>query len=120
MSAVIRTITAIKGGVNLEIEITATALTEINFAPASEIEEIVQNIKTILSTPIYSVPLDRAFGVNAELVDLPLLVAQAKLSSEIVQAIQKHESRAEVTKVSFVGDALVGRLQPTVRFRLKE
>lgn len=104
----------------MEIELTATPSTAVNFAPASTAEEILQNVRTILATPVYSVPLDRAFGVNAELLDLPLPVAKAKLTAEIVQAIQKSEPRVEVTRVSFTGEAIAGRLQPTVRLRLKE
>ena len=104
----------------MEIEITAGVSTAVNFAPVTTEEEILQNVRTILATPVYSVPLDRAFGVNAELVDLPIPASQAKLASEIVQAIQKFEPRVEVTKVSFTGDAIDGRLQPTVRLRLKE
>ena len=104
----------------MEIEITAATSTAINFAPATTVEEISQNVQTILATPVYSVPLDRAFGVNAELLDLPMPVSQAKLAAEIVQAVQKFESRVEVTKVLFTGDAVSGQLKPTVRLRLKE
>ncbi|HWR07744.1 GPW/gp25 family protein [Sporomusa sp.] len=104
----------------MEIEITATASMVVNFAPATTMEEILQNVQTILATPVYSVPLDRAIGVNAELLDLPMPVSQARLAAEIVQALQKFEPRVEVTKVFFTCDALSGRLQPTVRLRLKE
>ena len=104
----------------MDIEITAEALTSVNFAPSSTLEEILQNVKTILATPIYSVPLDRSFGVNLEMLDLPMPVTQAKLANEIVQAVEKFEPRVTVTKVSFAGKAITGRLQPTVRLRLKE
>lgn len=104
----------------MEIEITAAASTSVNFAPATVVEEILQNVRTILATPVYSVPLNRAFGVNAELLDLPLPVARSRLAAEIVQAVQKFEPRVEVTQVLFTGDALTGKLQPTVRLRLKE
>ncbi|SDD89954.1 GPW/gp25 family protein [Sporomusa acidovorans] len=104
----------------MEFEITASASMTVNFAPDTTTEEIFQNVRTILATPVYSVPLNRAFGVNAELVDLPLPVAKAKLAAEIVQAIQKFEPRVEVTKVLFTDKAIAGRLQPTVCLRLKE
>jgi phage baseplate assembly protein W len=104
----------------LEFEITASVSTTVNFAPATTTEEIVQNVRTILATPVYSVPLDRAFGVNAEVLDLPLPVTRSRIAAEIVQAVQKFEPRVEVTRVSFTGDAIAGKLQPTVRLRLKE
>ena len=104
----------------MEFEITTSASTTVNFAPATTIEEILQNVRTILSTPVYSVPLDRAFGVNADFVDLPLPVAQARLSANIVQAVQKFEPRVEVTQVQFGADVISGKLQPIIRLRLKE
>ncbi|BBB91062.1 MAG TPA: GPW/gp25 family protein [Methylomusa anaerophila] len=105
----------------MEIEISAlTVPTEIDFAPTTELQEIIQNVRTILTTPIYSVPLDRNFGVNAEMLDLPIPVAQARLSAEIVTAIQKYEPRVEVTEVSFTGDGMDGVLQPTVKLRIRE
>lgn len=104
----------------MEIELTMSRSVAVDFSPATAIEEILQNVRTILATPVYSVPLDRAFGVNAELLDLPMPVARAKLAAEIVQAVQKFEPRVEVIKVLFAGDTIAGRLQPTVRLRLKE
>ena len=105
----------------MEIQVSAlTTSVTINFAPATKIEEIIQNVQTILTTPIYSVPLDRLFGINPEMLDLPLPIAQARLSAEIVQAVQKFEPRVIVTEVSYSGDGMDGRLQPTVRLRIKE
>ena len=105
------------------MEITISSITEIgavNFAPATEIEEIIQNVRTIVTTPIYSVPLDRMFGVYPELVDLPIPVLQAKLTAKIVAAVQKYEPRAQVTAVTYDGDAKEGIVKPTVRIRIKE
>lgn len=105
----------------MEFEVsTLTTLSQVNFAPSTTLEEIIQNVRTILTTPIYSVPLDRNFGVNAEMLDLPMPVAQARLSAEIVAAVQKYEPRVEVTQVIFNGDGMDGILKPTVKLRLKE
>lgn len=95
-------------------DVTAT-LTEVNFAPANEIEEILQNVRTILTTVKYSVPLDRKFGINAEMLDMPINYAQAKLTAEIIETVEKYEPRVEVSKVSYTGDAVEGRLMPKVR-----
>lgn len=104
----------------MEIEVsTLTTSTTINFAPATELEEIIQNVRTILTTPICSVPLDRNFGINQEMLDLPLPIAQARLSAEIVQAVQKFEPRVIITAVDYTGDGADGRLQPTVKLRIK-
>lgn len=36
----------------------------IDFAPSSEIAEILQNVRTILTTRLGSVPLERDFGLS--------------------------------------------------------
>ena len=46
--------------------IAVTALSEVNFAPASERDEVVQNVRTILATRVGTVPLDRDFGFRRD------------------------------------------------------
>ncbi len=96
------------------VDVTAE-LKEISFSPTNEVEEILQNVKTILTTTKYSVPLDRKFGINAEILDMPLPYIQAKLTAEIISAIQKYEPRVVVNKVIYNGDGQEGKLIPTVR-----
>lgn len=92
-------------------EYIVTALTgNINFAPASVIEEILQNVRFIMTTPQFSVPLDRAFGVSATFLDTPLPVAKSRISAELVTVIQKYEPRAMVKKITFTGNGLTGQL----------
>ena len=43
----------------IELTVLAGQTAGIDFAPASEYAEILQNVRTILATPVYSVPLDR-------------------------------------------------------------
>jgi len=92
---------------------------KVNFAPSRVMEEVIQNVQTIIATPIYSTPLNRTFGVDAIMLDLPLPVLQAKLAAEIVQAIEKFEPRVAVVKVSFTGNAESGNVKPYVVLRLK-
>lgn len=92
---------------------------KVNFAPSSVMEEVIQNVQTIIATPIYSTPLNRSFGVDAIMLDLPLPVLQAKLAAEIVQAIEKFEPRVTVMKVSFTGNAESGNVKPYVTLSLK-
>ena len=83
------------------------------------LKEVAQNIRTILATPIASVPLDRAFGVLGDGLDDPLPAVQASMTRDIIDIITKYEPRAEVVKVSFISDNETGRLAPNVVFRLK-
>lgn len=89
----------------------------IDWAPENEVEEVLQNVRTILSTVKGSVPLDRDFGIDGSYVDMPMPAAKAKLASEIMQAIQKYEPRATVTSIEFTGDEN-GTLQPRIEVRI--
>ena len=102
----------------MEVEVLATQ-EEINFAPANLVEEVAQNVRTICTTPKYSVPLDRLFGVNAVIVDRPTPRAIAEMQAELIQAIRKFEPRCRVKKVSFDGD-VDGKLTAKVRIEIRE
>lgn len=95
------------------------SLNNIDFAPKNEILEILQNVRTILSTVKFSVPLDRDFGIDASLLDKPILEAKAKISSEIILALKKYEPRVKVEEITFSGD-MDGKLQPKVQVNLIE
>jgi phage baseplate assembly protein W len=100
----------------MEYDITAT-LDKVDF-DAKGTTEIMQNIRTILSTVHYSVPLDRGFGVDLTLLDSPLPAAKARLTGDIIAAVNKYEPRVEVVEVSYEGDGLEGKLMPKVRVRI--
>ena len=102
----------------MEVEVLATQK-EINFAPANLVEEVAQNVRTICTTPKYSVPLDRLFGVNAVIVDRPTPKAIAEMQAELIQAIRRFEPRCRVKKVSFDGN-IDGRLTAKVRIEILE
>lgn len=90
---------------------------EISFAPSSEIEEILQNVRTIITTRRGTVPLDRDFGLSWEHIDKPLPVAMTLMQAEIIDAIEEYEPRATVESVQFetnTDDAMQGILNPVV------
>lgn len=86
---------------------------QIDFAPGTVIEEVIQNVRTIVTTTKYSIPLDREFGIDGSVVDLPINVAKAKLTNEIFRAIHRYEPRATIESITFQGEE-TGRLIPTV------
>ena len=100
----------------MTIEITAT-LEKINFAPTTLQEEVMQNVKTLLTTMKFTVPLDRNLGIIANALDEPTPVAMAKLSSDIIDAINQYEPRCRVTQIFFDGD-IDGKLIPRVRIEI--
>jgi len=85
---------------------------QINFA-ATGSDEILQNIKTILTTPMGTVPFDREFGVDWSLLDLPIREARAKLTVEYIDKVKKYEPRARVKQVDFEANT-EGVLKPKV------
>lgn len=103
--------------------VTANENNKINLAPGTVVEEVLQNVSMVISTPQFTVPLDRGFGLPQRFIDKPLPVAQAILVSEILDAMEKYEPRAEVVNVSFVQDqqdAQAGKLIPRVEVNIIE
>ena len=92
---------------------------QIDFAPATVAEEVLQNVRTIISTIKYSVPMDREFGIDGTVVDRPINLAKAHLTNEIFRAVKMYEPRAVIESVEFTGDA-VGRLTPTIKVSINE
>lgn len=101
----------------MEFEV-AGQLGSISFAPKTKFEEILQNVRSILTTPKYSIPLNREFGLSVTMLDNPLPAAQARLTGEIIAAIHKWEPRVRVTQVSYKGDAIDGIIKPVVRVKI--
>lgn len=103
--------------------VAVTALSEVNFAPKTETEEVVQNVRTILATRVGTVPLDRDFGVSWEHLDKPLPVARALMQSEVIEAIARYEPRASIEAVEFdetESDTMEGISRPRVILNLGE
>lgn len=89
----------------------------VDFFPASTLEEIMQNVKTIMATPKGTVPLDRNFGLDWSFIDKPLQLAQALMSSQAVEQINKYEPRAKIVSIGFDKNALAaldGKMIPRV------
>ena len=91
---------------------------EIDFAPPDERLEIVQNVRTILTTMKKSVPLFREIGISADSLDMPLNeLTQTKIAAELATQISKYESRAVLKKVECSGD-LSGDLKITATIEI--
>ena len=100
----------------MDIDIVGNDLT-VNFAPSTVAEEIIQNVKTICTTPKYSVPLDREFGIDGTALDRPTPKAMALIRAELAQAIRKYEPRCKVKRIDFDAD-INGKLSVLVRISI--
>lgn len=83
-------------------------------------EEIVQNVRIILSTMQGTAPLARNLGLDPTIIDEPIQVAKARLTSEIISVLSEHEPRVIVMEVSFREDHLSGKLVPIVHIEPRE
>lgn len=66
------------------------------------VNEIKDNLLALLSTTEGSVPLDRSYGIDVDLVDDPSVVAQALLQQEIIEKVEKYEPRVLVKSVEII------------------
>lgn len=92
---------------------------KIDFAPATVAEEVLQNVRCLISTLKWQIPLARDIGISGDVVDMPILQAKARLSQEIIQCLKKYESRANVLKIDFEAD-VTGKLIPIVEVKIVE
>ncbi|WP_310830376.1 lysozyme [Paenibacillus pedocola] len=95
----------------------------INFAPATIVEEVAQNIRTILTTTLGSTPLARSIGLDFGNIDAPYPFIKTRMISEIMSAVAEQEPRAQITEITFkegLPEALAGRLLAVVKYSLKE
>lgn len=99
----------------MTLEITGKDTNEFNWHPTTELEEVIQNVRTILTTRRGSVPLDRGFGINTSLIDLPVTVIKSRLTAEVIDAVEKFEPRVRVESVKFLGDSADGVIYPVVK-----
>lgn len=100
--------------------VRAYALEEINLAPETVLEDILQNVATIISTRKGTVPLDRNFGLSQDFLDRPMLVAEPLVTAEITEAISEYEPRAAVVSVEFEAGDSPGVLIPVVEVEINE
>ena len=96
-------------------------LREINMFPQTKFEEIIQNVRMILSTVQGTVPLDRNLGLSAAFIDAPIQRAMMMFSIFATETIQDYEPRVVVEEIEWLPrstPALDGRLYPRVKVRI--
>ena len=100
--------------------VKAYAPGKINLAPESTVEEVLQNVAMIISTPRFSVPLDRGLGLAQRFLDKPIQVGQTILVSEVLEAVERDEPRAKIENVTFELGDTPGALIPVVEVSIND
>jgi len=93
---------------------------EITFAPETIEEEVIQNIRMILSTMFFSTPYNREFGLAPDYLDDPINVSQMRMRADIAEKITRYEPRARIEEIVFQGDGIKGYTNPIVRISLND
>jgi phage baseplate assembly protein W len=92
---------------------------------ATGMESLQQNIRFIILTTMYSVPLDRGFAHVGAALDSPSPLVTARLVAELTEAIEEKEPRVRVERITLepsggVSGLIDGRYSPRVVFHPKE
>ena len=74
---------------------------KMQLMPASEVEEITQNIGVIVSTPLGTAPMCRDVGLNNQAFYKPDIPAKALLIRDCFDAVADQEERAELISADF-------------------
>jgi phage baseplate assembly protein W len=83
------------------------------------IAEVMQNVRTILTTRHGTVPLDRDFGISFEFLDSPINTTRAKVEQEVFMQLKKYEPRAVLKQIKWITDVISGQISPTVKIEVK-
>lgn len=94
--------------------------TPLDPAPATTTDEIAQNIRVLLETVKYDVPLAREMGIDADYLHKPQPVAETLLYQSIADAIDTYEPRAELVGIEYTEDAESGAIMPVVEVEIIE
>lgn len=84
--------------------------------PASEAEEIFQNVRFLLLTRKGTCPLDRELGLSQDILDTPMN-RTAAITAEVAKAINQYEPRARLKTLTFSG-GVDGKLEPHITLEI--
>ncbi len=91
---------------------------------ATGMDSVRQCLRTIIRTLTYSVPLDRGFANDGQMIDSPAPKKTAQLAAELIDAIEMYEPRVTVESITFETlteeQHMQGIVRPVVRFSLRE
>ncbi len=79
-----------------------------------EIKDIINHIYCLLTTIKGTIPFSRDIGMDSEIIDLPVDIAQARYTVEAIRNINDYENRVSVKEVTFSYDERTFSLNPKV------
>lgn len=86
-----------------------------------KVKSVLQNLLLLLTTRKGSVPMFRDFGLSQNFVDKPISVAQTLMVTEVREAMEKYETRAEFVGLSFeYNESVPGRVVAILEVEIDE
>lgn len=104
----------------MSVVVDMTEMINLNIAPTTVEEEVIQNLWVLYSSLEYDCPLDRGLGMKADYIDRPIETAKALAMSDIYDKTAEYEPRAEIVDISFSADYQRGILKPIVEVEVSE
>lgn len=92
----------------------------LSVQPESTVEEVLQNVRVLLSSVKCDVPLARGLGLDAEYLHKPQPAAETLLYQAVADALEEYEPRAELQSMDFELDAESGVIVPIVEVEINE
>lgn len=91
----------------------------LDFNQSDTVKSILQNIAVLLNTKRGTVPMYREFGLPMDFVDKPINVAETIAFSEISDALEEFEPRANLENLYFEKSS-DGKMSVTVEVSISD
>lgn len=82
-------------------------------------ENILECLKNLYETPVGTVALNRDFGIDYSILDMPVSTAKQAYTVEIIKKTKKYEQRVDVESVSFQSVSDSNKLKPVIKIKSK-
>lgn len=106
----------------MNIIINGLSAAGIDRDPQSLEAEVFQNVRTLISTELLSVPLDRGLGLDGDILDAPFPRARIILTDRLLALIAAKEPRADIQSIDIAGsaaEAIDGQLTISLSMRVR-
>ena len=80
--------------------------------PEDENAEIIQNVRLLITSDRYNIPLAREMGKNLDPIGERIQIAKMREYQNILDLIEEYEPRAKVIRLDFDIDSDQGKLIP--------
>lgn len=100
--------------------IRASRPAALSVKPESTVEEVIQNVRVLLSTAKFDVPLARDLGLDTNYLHKPQPAAETLLYQAVADALEEYEPRAALIDIGFEESAESGIIIPIVEVEINE